>query len=80
MTKKVIFDNYLKSHVELMRSYVTTFTPCNFLYGSFFTTGDVNTSGMSQKDQWAIEIVMSRFNISSIYQAGSLNNMRVIYM
>jgi hypothetical protein len=80
MAKKVIFDNYLKSHVDLMRSYVTTFTPCNFSYGSFFTSGDISTTGLSPKDQWATEIVMSRLNISSIYQAGSLNSMRVIFM
>lgn len=32
------------------------------------------------KDQWAVEIVLSRLNISSIYQAGSLNSMRTIFM
>lgn len=80
MAKKVQFDNYLKSHVDLMRSYVTTFTPCNFQYGCYFTTGELNATGLSQKDQWAVEIVFSRLNISSIYQAGSLNSMRVIFM
>ena len=39
MARKVQFDNYLKSHVELMRSYVSTYTPCNFHYASFFTGG-----------------------------------------
>jgi hypothetical protein len=80
MARKVQFDNYLQSHVDLMRSYVSTFTPCNFSYACFFTSGDLNTAGLSQKDQWAAEIVLSRLNISSIYQAGSLNSMRVIFM
>jgi hypothetical protein len=39
MTRKVAFDNYLKSHVDLMRSYVTTYTPSPFAYASFFTSG-----------------------------------------
>lgn len=30
MAKKVGFDNYLASHVDLMKAYVSTFTPCNF--------------------------------------------------
>ena len=80
MTRKVQFDNYLKSHVDLMRSYVGTYTPCNFLYACFFTNGDIDTTGMQMKDQWAIEIVLSRLNISSIYHAGAYNNMRAIFI
>lgn len=80
MTRKVSFDNYLKAHVELMRSYVTTFTPCNFAYGCYFTPGDITTTGLTPRDQWALEIVMSRLNLSSIYQAGALNSMRVVFM
>lgn len=79
MSRKVAFDNYLSSHVDLMRAYVSTYTPCNFLYGSFFGGSDIDTSKMSQKEQWAFEIVMSRYNLSSIYQAGSYNSMRVIF-
>ena len=80
MTRKVPFDNYLKSHVDLMRSYVSTYTPCNFVYGCFFTEGTIDTTGLQMKDQWALEIVMARLNISSIYHAGAYNNMRVIFM
>ena len=80
MTRKVGFDNYLKSHVDLMRSYVSTYTPCNFYYACFFTSGDIDTTGLQMKDQWAIEIVLSRLNVSSIYHAGAYNNMRVIFM
>ena len=79
MTRKVSFDNYLASHVDLMKAYVSTFTPCNFAYGSFFGGSDIDCSGMSQKDQWAFEIVMSRYNLSSIYHAGAYNNMRTIF-
>jgi len=62
-----------------MRAYVSTYTPCNFHYSSFFGGADIDTTGMNQKDQWAFEIVMSRYNLSSIYQAGSYNSMRVIF-
>jgi hypothetical protein len=79
MGRKVMFDNYLSSHVDLMKSYVATYTPCNFIYASYFTSGEINTTGTSAKDQWAIEMVISRLNLSSIYQAGSLNHMRIIY-
>ena len=80
MGRKVMFDNYLSSHVDLLKSYVSTYTPCNFIYASYFTNGEINTTGLNGKDQWAIEIVISRLNISSIYQAGSINNMRIIFM
>lgn len=53
MTKKVAFDNYLKSHVDLMKAYVATYTPCNFIYGSYFGGADINTTSMTQRDQWA---------------------------
>ena len=79
MTKKVIFDSYLSSHVDLMRAYVSTYTPCNFSYSSFFGGSDIDTTGFSQKDEWALEIVMSRYNLSSIYHAGAYNNMRTIF-
>ena len=36
MAKKVAFDNYLSAHVELMKAYVSTYTPCNFSYASYF--------------------------------------------
>jgi len=39
MMRKVMLDNYLKSHVDLMTSFVSTFTPCNFIYNSYFTSG-----------------------------------------
>jgi len=34
---------------------------------------------LSQKDQWALEIVMTRYNLSSIYHAGAYANMRTIF-
>ena len=79
MSRKVGFDNYLSSQVDLMRAYVSTFTPCNFSYSSFFGGPDIDCNGMSAKDQWGIEIVMSRYNLSSIYHAGAYNNMRTIF-
>jgi hypothetical protein len=79
MTKKVGFDNYLASHVDLMRGYVSTFTPCNFRYSSYFGGADIDTTGLSPRDQWALEIVMTRLNLSSIYEAGAYNSMRTIF-
>lgn len=79
MSKKVSFDNYLKSHVDLMRAYVTTYTPCNFAYASYFGGPDIDTNGLNQRDQWALEIVISRLNICSIYHAGAYNSMRTIF-
>lgn len=32
------------------------------------------------KDQWALEIIVSRLNISSIYHAGAYNSMKVIFL
>jgi len=54
MTKKVAFDNYLSAHVDLMKAYVSTFTPCNFSYGSFFGGPEINTATLSHRDQWAL--------------------------
>ena len=54
MTRKVGFDNYLSAHVDLMRAYVSTYTPCNFIYGAFFGGPDIDTTAMTQKDQWAL--------------------------
>jgi hypothetical protein len=79
MAKKVNFDNYLKSHVELMKSFVSTSSPCNFIYKCFFTDGEINTTGMSIKEQWAFEIVMIRYTVCSIYHAGSYASMGVIF-
>jgi len=79
MGRKVAFDNYLSAHVNLMKAYVTTFTPCNFSYASFFGGQDIDTTGLSQRDQWALEIVMTRYNICSLYHAGAYNNMRTIF-
>lgn len=80
MGRKVSFDNYLKAHVELMRSYVCTYTPCSFSYAGFFTSGEINSTGLQPREQWALEIVMTRLNLSSIYQAGALNSMRVLFL
>lgn len=46
---------------------------------SFFTGNQIDTTGLAPRDQWALEIVMSRLNLSSIYQAGAYNSMRTIF-
>lgn len=79
MSRKVAIDSYLQGQVDLMRSCVSTYTPTNFAYNCFLTSGTLNTAGLSPKEQWAVEIVFSRLNVSSIYQAGSFSSMRIIF-
>jgi hypothetical protein len=79
MSRKVAIDSYLQGQVDLMRSCVSTYTPTNFSYNCFLTSGTLNTAGLSPKEQWAVEIVFSRLNVSSIYQAGSFSSMRIIF-
>lgn len=54
MAKKVGFDSYLVSQVDLMKAYVTSYTPCNFAYASFFGGLDIDSTGLTPRDQWAI--------------------------
>jgi hypothetical protein len=54
MAKKVGFDSYLVSQVDLMKAYVTSYTPCNFAYASFFGGLDIDTTGLTSRDQWAM--------------------------
>jgi hypothetical protein len=79
MTRKVAFDNYLAAQVDLMRAYVSTYTPCPFSYASFFGGPEVDCADLGQKEQWAVEMVMSRYNLSCIYHAGAYNSMRTIF-
>ena len=39
----------------------------------------INTSGMGIKEQWAIEMVFSRYNICSIYHAASYSSLEYIF-
>jgi len=62
-----------------MKGYVSTDTSCMFMYDSFFSQVLINTSQLPIKEQWALEIVLSRLNLSCIYQVGALNSMKIIF-
>lgn len=80
MTKKVEFDNYMKSQVDLMRGCVSASFPCPFTYASYMDSDKVvSTAGLSTKEQWAIEMVMSRYTISSIYHAAAYSSLAFIF-
>jgi len=49
MAKKIKFDNYLKSQVDLMKIYVGSNVPCQFKYNGFFSGQDINTAAMTIK-------------------------------
>ena len=80
MTKKVEIDKYLKSQVDLMRGCVSVSFPCPFVYGSYMDSDrTVSTAGLSIKEQWAIEMVMSRYTINSIYHAAAYSSLAFIF-
>ena len=49
MQHKFKFDEYLKSHVDLMKTYVANNTNCQFKYNGFFTSKEIQTSTLSSK-------------------------------
>lgn len=79
MTKKVDFDNYMKMQVDLMRSSVYSSTPCNFLYDGYLGSEQIDTKGFNIKQQWAVQMVMSRLNICSIYHAAAYSSLEFIF-
>jgi hypothetical protein len=80
MSQKINFDRYLKAQVEIMRACVGKVQPCPFSYVSFMDEGRVvGCSGLSIKEQWAVEMVMSRYNICSIYHMGAYSNLEFIF-
>lgn len=79
MQYKVKFDEYLKSHVELMKIYVGSGTNCQFKYNGFLGTNGIDTALMTIKEQWGCEIIMSRFILSSVYIGGALESIGKIF-
>lgn len=55
MTRKIQFDNYLKSQVGLMRGCVSVSFPCVFQYTGYMDSDNVvSTAGLNTKEQWAV--------------------------
>ena len=80
MTKKVQFDNYMKAQVDLMRGCVMASVPCPFVYASYLDgEKTVSAAGISTKEQWAVEMVMSRYTINSIYHAAAYSSLEFIF-
>lgn len=81
MALKIDFDNYLQSQVDAMRGCVFSAIPCPFSYNGFMNSdAKITTSGMGVKEQWAVEMVMSRYNLSSIYHAAAYSSLEYIFM
>lgn len=80
ISRKIEFDNYLKNQVDAMRACVQGSVPCPFTYSGYMNSDElVTTAGMGVKEQWAIEMVMSRYNLSSIYHAAAYGSLEYIF-
>ncbi len=79
MQHKIKFDEYLKSQVDLMKAYVGSNTVCQFKYNGFLGSKNVNTTLMTIKEQWGMEIIMSRYILSSVYIGGSLHSIGKLF-
>ena len=81
MGLKVEFDNYLQSQVDVMRACVFAGVPCPFTYNGYMNSdATITVSGLGVKQQWAIEMVMSRYNLSSIYHAAAYSSLEFLFM
>jgi hypothetical protein len=49
MSFKIRFDEYLKAQVDLMKTYVSTNTNCQFAYNAFFGSKSILTATMGIK-------------------------------
>lgn len=63
-----------------MRACVLNSYPCPFEYASYMDAEKVvSTSGLTTKEQWAIEMLMSRYTINSIYHAAAFSSLEFIF-
>ena len=63
-----------------MRACVLASLPSPFLYTSYLDPEKkVSASGLNTKEQWAIQMVMSRYTISSIYHAAAYSSLEFIF-
>lgn len=70
----------MKAQVDLMRACVAGSRPCPFVYKGYMDNARVvSTSGLSTKEQWAIEMVMSRYTLNSIYHAAAYSGIEFIF-
>lgn len=80
MARKVEFDNYLKKQVDAMRACVYGGVPCPFEYNGYMNSDQpISMAGRTAKEQWAVEMVMSRYNLSSIYHAAAYSSLEFIF-
>ena len=79
MSYKIRFDEYLKSHVDLMKTYAGTSTNCQFAYNGFFGSKSILTATMGAKEQWGFEIIMSRLLLSSVYIGGGIQSIGKLF-
>ncbi len=79
MSFKIRFDEYLKSQVDLMKTYVGTGTNCHFAYNGFLGSKSILTATMGIKEQWGFEIIMSRLLLSSVYIGGAIQSIGKLF-
>lgn len=63
-----------------MRGCVSVSFPCVFQYAGYMDSeSTVSTAGLTTKEQWAVEMVMSRYTLNSIYHAAAFSNLSFIF-
>ncbi len=63
-----------------MKACVYASIPCPFSYASYMDAEKtVTTAGLTNKEQWALEMVMSRYTINSIYHAAAYSSLEFIF-
>jgi hypothetical protein len=80
MLNKVYFDKYLQAQVDLMRACIEESRPCPFASLSCMDSAKtISTAGLATKEQWAVEMVLSRYIVNSVYQIGAFSDLDAIY-
>ncbi len=62
-----------------MKTYVSSTTQCQFKYNAFIGSQNIDTTLMTTKEQWGMEIILSRYILSSVYIGGSLQNIGKLF-
>lgn len=62
-----------------MKLLVRLGVSCPFQYLSVYGETPIDSSNMSIKEQWAVEMIMSRYTISSIYHLGAFSSLMSVH-
>lgn len=61
-----------------MKLFVRNNQPCGFSYLSVYGTGQIDTSPMTIKEQWALEMLMTRYSTSAMYHLAAFNQIQAL--